>query len=46
MRLQSRIMHLDKLLYAKAEAEATPSINLGIRSQLEQLRRAFQVQPA
>ncbi len=46
MRLQSRILHLDKLLYAKAEAEQTPALNLGIRSQLEQLRRAFQPQHA
>ncbi len=46
MRLQSRILHLDRLLYAKAEEEAVATVNFGIRGQLEQLRRAFQVQPA
>ncbi len=46
LRLQSRIMHLDRLLYAKAEADGVATVNFGIRGQLEQLRRAFQVQPA
>ena len=46
MRLQSRILHLDRLLYTKADEESVPTVNFGIRGQLEQLRRAFQVQPA
>jgi len=46
LRLQSRILHLDHLLYARPEADPVPSLNFGIRGQLEQLRRAFQVQPA
>ena len=45
VRLQNRVLHLDKLLYAKPAPEA-PVSALGIRSQLDQLRQAFQVQPA
>jgi regulator of CtrA degradation len=46
LRLQSRIIHLDKLLYAKAEPATVPRMPFGIQAQFEQLRQAFAPQLA
>ena len=39
LRLQSRLIHLDRLLYAKPNSVETPP--MGLRSQMERLQQAF-----
>ena len=39
LRLQSRLIHLDRLLYAKPNSVQTPP--MGLRSQMERLQQAF-----
>ena len=41
MRLQARIVHLDQLLYARAEAELPPVATSPVADQIERLRMAF-----
>ena len=41
LRLQSRIMHLDELLYKPKEPAAAPAQPAGLHAQLDQLRAAF-----
>ncbi len=41
MRLQARIIHLDQLLYARAEAQLPPVASSPVADQIERLRMAF-----
>ena len=41
MRLQARIVHLDQLLHARAEAVLPPVLTSPVADQIERLRTAF-----